>query len=104
MVPNWVITRLRRRPSYEQNARLTVNQARELRVGLKPRLPLFVLIHDHGSQSVCDVGVDLGLRQLTQVVRVGLGSDLGEDPIGFLDEVMVNDISFRATQDCRHGG
>lgn len=65
---------------------------------MKPSLPLFVPIRDLGSQSVCDVGVDLGLSQLIRVVGVRVGSDLGEDPIGLLDDVLVNGVGLGATQ------
>ncbi|ONI22020.1 hypothetical protein PRUPE_2G102000 [Prunus persica] len=68
---------------------------RELKVGLKPSLPLFVPIRDLGSRVY---GVDLGLSQLIRVVGVGVGSDLGQDSIGLLDDVLVDVVGLGATQ------
>jgi hypothetical protein len=69
MIPNWVVARLRGRPSDEQNPSFPIDMAGELGVLCKPALSLVVPVGDFGSESVGDVGVDLGLGGLVGVRR-----------------------------------
>jgi len=69
VIPNWVVARLRGRPSDEQNPSFPIDMAWELGVLGKPALSLVVPVGDFGSESVGDVGVDVGLGGLVGVGR-----------------------------------
>lgn len=89
MISNCIITRVRRRTSNKQDSSFTVNIVGEIRVSIEPDLSLLVPVGDLRAESVGDIRVDLGVRE---VIRVVVGADLGEDPIGLFDEVLVDGV------------
>lgn len=66
----------------------------EVWVSIQPDFPLLIPSCDLGAESVGGVETEVGLL-IKRVVGIGgvvVGSDLGEDPIGFFDEYLVFDI------------
>lgn len=91
MIPNRVITGLRRGPSKEQDAGFTSNKIRVFRVLIEPIFTLFIPIKDLGAKGEGSIRVEGGL--VVGIGRISVGSDLGEDAIGLFDEVLVNGVS-----------
>lgn len=90
MISNRVITRLGRRTSKEQDARFTSDDIRVFGVLVKPILALSVPIIDLGAEGEGVVRVEELL--VVGIGGVGVGSDLGEDAVGFFDEVLVDGV------------
>lgn len=88
VVPDRVVAGIRRGSGYEEDPRLPGDGIGEFRVLLEPDPALGIPIGDLGAEGVGGVGVEVGLG-IGRVVRVAVGSDLGEDPGGFFDEVLL---------------
>ena len=96
MISNRVITRLGRRTSKEQDARFTSDDIRVFGVLVKPILALSVPIIDLGAEGEGVVRVEELL--VVGIGRVGVGSDLGEDAVGLLDEILVDGVVVGGTE------
>nr|KYP51021.1 hypothetical protein KK1_027234 [Cajanus cajan] len=56
MIPNGILTRFRRRPSYQKHTRLVGSKViREIRVLAEPARSLFVPIRDFGAETIVEI-------------------------------------------------
>lgn len=95
MIPNWVITRVRRGASNKQDPSFTVNVVGEILVAIKPELSLLIPVGDLETEGVGGVGIELRVgRGVVGIVGVLVGSDLGENAVGLFDEVLVFGLGF----------
>lgn len=93
MIPNWVITRIRRRPTYQQHPGLPLDIIRVAGIRIQPLGSLGVPIRDLGSESEGDIRI-----KRWSVIRVGfaaVGSDLGNYSSGLFLELLALSVGLR---------
>ncbi|QHN80267.1 uncharacterized protein DS421_20g676880 [Arachis hypogaea] len=91
VVADGVIAGFGRGSGEEQDPCLAANEVRVFGIVLEPVLAFAVPIADLRAEGEGGAGVE-GDVGLVGFVRVGVGSDLGEDTVGLLDEVLVDGV------------
>eukprot|EP00268_Persea_americana_P035279 TRINITY_DN3480_c0_g2_i1.p2 TRINITY_DN3480_c0_g2~~TRINITY_DN3480_c0_g2_i1.p2 ORF type:complete len:395 (+),score=55.19 TRINITY_DN3480_c0_g2_i1:1305-2489(+) len=88
VVSDGVVAGIGRRSGNEKDPGLPGYGIWVFRVLLEPDPALLVPIGDLGAECVCGVGVEIRLG-VGGIVGVSVGSDLGEDAVGFFDDVLL---------------